>query len=40
MHIDMTNTLQMGKNRHARFVLHAFDQIFAAAWHNNVNIAV
>ena len=31
MHIDMTNTFQMGKNRHARFVLHAPDQIFAAA---------
>ena len=40
MHIDMTNTLQMGKNRHPRFFLHAPNQIFAAAWHNNVNIAV
>ena len=40
MHIDMTNAFQMGENRHARFVLHAPDQIFAAARHDHVNIAV
>ena len=40
MHIDMTDTLKMGKNRHAGLFLHEADQTFAAAWHNHINLLV
>ena len=40
MHIDMAHAIEMREDRHARFLLHAPDQTFAAARYNHVNIAV
>ena len=38
--IDMADAFQMREHRHPRFRLHARDQAFAAARHDDVDIAV
>ena len=38
--VDVHVAVEMGEDRHARFVLHARDQALAAARHDDVDVAV
>ncbi len=37
INIDMTDTVQVFNDRHACLGTHTFDQIFTAAWNNNID---